>query len=124
MLLVITLTEVDTIDEAVELANATEYSLGAGLWTTNVHHAMDVSMRMRAGTLSLNALSETVSLIHDYTRLRDREWTYRTPGGCQRPYGARVSFVARLRIAVPTVLTGPNVKWSIRLRPLQRPRIH
>ncbi|KAH9060183.1 aldehyde dehydrogenase [Lactarius vividus] len=34
---------VDTIDEAVELANATEYSLAAAVWTNDLYNAMSVS---------------------------------------------------------------------------------
>lgn len=48
--LVLVLAEVDTIDEAVQLANASEYSLVASLWTRDVHVAMDVSMRVRTGS--------------------------------------------------------------------------
>ncbi|KAF9805836.1 hypothetical protein IEO21_08925 [Rhodonia placenta] len=66
---VVTLTEVDTIDEAVELANATEYSLGAGLWTTNVHHAMDVSMRIRAGCVTVNGPTAHLEDARDHTGL-------------------------------------------------------
>ncbi|KDQ56594.1 hypothetical protein JAAARDRAFT_689366 [Jaapia argillacea MUCL 33604] len=45
---------VDTIDEAVELANATEYSLSASLWTKDVNLAFDVGGRIRAGCTSIN----------------------------------------------------------------------
>lgn len=79
---VITLTEADTIDEAVELANATDYSLVAALWTQNVHIAMDVSMRVRTG-MSLRILgAEHRSLTHCNCRLYKCERSYRTPGGC------------------------------------------
>lgn len=37
------------MDEAVELANATNYSLAGAVWTKDVNSAMDVSMRIRAG---------------------------------------------------------------------------
>jgi acyl-CoA reductase-like NAD-dependent aldehyde dehydrogenase len=40
---------VDTIDEAVELANASNYSLTAALWTKDVYNAMNVSMRIHSG---------------------------------------------------------------------------
>ncbi|KAH8982169.1 aldehyde dehydrogenase [Lactarius hatsudake] len=40
---------VDTIDEAVELANATEYSLAAAVWTNDLYNAMSVSRRIRSG---------------------------------------------------------------------------
>lgn len=41
--------EVDTVDEAVVMANASQYSLMASLWTENVHQAFDVAARIRAG---------------------------------------------------------------------------
>ena len=40
---------VDTIDEAVELANASDYSLSAALWTKDVYNAINVAMRIRSG---------------------------------------------------------------------------
>jgi acyl-CoA reductase-like NAD-dependent aldehyde dehydrogenase len=40
---------VDTIDEAVELANASDYSLAASLWTKDVYNAINVAMRIRSG---------------------------------------------------------------------------
>ncbi|KAL5476695.1 hypothetical protein ACEPAI_2881 [Sanghuangporus weigelae] len=45
---------VDTIDEAIELANATDYSLTASLWTRDVNRALDVSSCIRAGMVSVN----------------------------------------------------------------------
>ncbi|KAF7437589.1 hypothetical protein PC9H_004431 [Pleurotus ostreatus] len=45
---------VNSIDEAVEMANATTYSLSAALWTTNIHYAMSVAPRIRAGVTSVN----------------------------------------------------------------------
>ncbi|OSX58877.1 hypothetical protein POSPLADRAFT_1151703 [Postia placenta MAD-698-R-SB12] len=66
---VITLTEADTIDEAVELANATDYSLVAALWTKNVHIAMDVSMRVRTGCISVNGPTVHLEDAKDHTGL-------------------------------------------------------
>jgi len=45
---------VDTIDEAVELANASDYSLAAALWTRDVYNAMDVAARIRSGSVNIN----------------------------------------------------------------------
>jgi len=41
---------VDTIDEAVELANATDYSLAAAVWTNDLYNAMNVSRCLRSGS--------------------------------------------------------------------------
>lgn len=47
--LVTVVVEVDSVDEAVELANATQYSLVGSIWTRNLNTALDVSGRIRAG---------------------------------------------------------------------------
>lgn len=54
MLIVTALMEVDTVDEAVAMANASEYSLVAGLWTQNVNTALDVAARIRSGQVNVN----------------------------------------------------------------------
>ncbi|RZQ63238.1 aldehyde dehydrogenase family protein [Amycolatopsis suaedae] len=41
-------------DEAVELANDTEYGLGAGVFTADVQRAFRVSRRLRVGTIGIN----------------------------------------------------------------------
>lgn len=41
----------DTVDEVVDLANASDYSLIAGLWTKDVHKAFDVAGRINASRL-------------------------------------------------------------------------
>ena len=38
----------DTIDAAVELANASEYSMTSAVWTKDVNAAFDVSARIHA----------------------------------------------------------------------------
>lgn len=48
----------DTVDEAVELANDSEFSLVASLWTNDVYKAFEVAGRIRAGELS------TVATVH------------------------------------------------------------
>lgn len=46
---VVAITVVDTVDEAVELANETDYTLTAAIWTKNVNRALDVAARVRSG---------------------------------------------------------------------------
>lgn len=41
-------------DEAIRLANDTEYGLGAGLFSSDVQRAFRVSRRVRAGTIGIN----------------------------------------------------------------------
>jgi acyl-CoA reductase-like NAD-dependent aldehyde dehydrogenase len=45
---VMALVAVDTVDEAVELANASDYSLVASVWTKDVYNAINVAMRIRS----------------------------------------------------------------------------
>ncbi len=42
-------------DEAVAIANASRYGLGAGVWTKDVHRAHRVAHRLQAGTVWVNA---------------------------------------------------------------------
>jgi (Z)-2-((N-methylformamido)methylene)-5-hydroxybutyrolactone dehydrogenase len=44
----------DDEDEAIAMANSTEYGLAAGVWTQNVHRAHRVAHRLRAGTVWVN----------------------------------------------------------------------
>ncbi|QKZ20843.1 aldehyde dehydrogenase [Streptomyces chartreusis] len=48
----------DDLDEAVQLANATEYGLAAGLWTADLSTAHKVSRALRAGTVWVNCYEE------------------------------------------------------------------
>ena len=46
-----------TDEEAVELANATPYGLGASVWSTDVDHALEVGERISSGALFVNAVT-------------------------------------------------------------------
>lgn len=44
----------DTIDEAVRIANDTEYGLSAGVWSRDIATAMEVAERLESGTVWIN----------------------------------------------------------------------
>ncbi|EIN08992.1 aldehyde dehydrogenase [Punctularia strigosozonata HHB-11173 SS5] len=46
--------EAETVDELVELANASEYSMVSSLWTKDVNQALDVAGRIRSGCCNVN----------------------------------------------------------------------
>ena len=46
-----------TEDEAVELANATEYGLTAAIWTNDIHQALRTARRVRSGFQWINGFS-------------------------------------------------------------------
>jgi 4-(gamma-glutamylamino)butanal dehydrogenase len=48
----------DTEDEAIALANETNYGLAASVYTTNLDRAIRVARAIKAGTVSVNAYSE------------------------------------------------------------------
>lgn len=49
----------DTIDEAVALANDSEYGLAASVWSANLSTAHTTARRLRAGTVWVNGYEET-----------------------------------------------------------------
>jgi len=51
---VIVVVVVDTVDEAIDTANASEYSLSASLWTGDVYTAQRTASRIRAGLTCIN----------------------------------------------------------------------
>lgn len=51
---VVTLIPFDTEEEALEIANDTEYGLNAVIWTENLTRAHRVSHHVRAGTIWVN----------------------------------------------------------------------
>lgn len=48
----------DTVEEAVALANDTEYGLAATVWSHDIDAAISVARRVRAGTVAVNGYSE------------------------------------------------------------------
>ena len=51
----------DTEDEAVALANDTDYGLSAGIWTSNLTRALRVSSRLQAGAIWVNTWFASLS---------------------------------------------------------------
>ncbi|KFA98010.1 aldehyde dehydrogenase [Vibrio sp. ER1A] len=51
---VICVTSFDSIDEAIQLANDSEYGLAAGIWTSDMSTAIKCSRALRAGTVFVN----------------------------------------------------------------------
>jgi betaine-aldehyde dehydrogenase len=51
----------DDEDEAVALANDTDYGLSAGIWTTNLTRALRVSSRLQAGAIWVNTWFASLS---------------------------------------------------------------
>lgn len=48
----------DTLDEAIQLANDSDYGLAAAVWTSNLSTAHDAARRLRAGTVWVNGYDE------------------------------------------------------------------
>ncbi|CUM45772.1 uncharacterized protein AC631_05443 [Debaryomyces fabryi] len=55
---VITITKFKTTDDVVRMANNTDYGLAAGVQTSNSSRAIDVSRRLKAGTIWVNTYND------------------------------------------------------------------
>lgn len=51
---VLSVLDFQTLDEAVALANDTDYGLAAGVWTSDLNSALSVTRRLRAGSVYVN----------------------------------------------------------------------
>ncbi|MEM4092772.1 MAG: aldehyde dehydrogenase family protein [Conexivisphaerales archaeon] len=51
---VLTMTEFETLEEAAELANSTNYGLAAGVWSSSIDGAMRLARKIKAGTVWIN----------------------------------------------------------------------
>jgi acyl-CoA reductase-like NAD-dependent aldehyde dehydrogenase len=60
-----TIAVVDTVDEAVDLANQSSYSLTSSLWTQSIDLAFTLTPRIHAGKVIVNSLTfQTESRYH------------------------------------------------------------
>jgi acyl-CoA reductase-like NAD-dependent aldehyde dehydrogenase len=51
---VLAVTEYESVDEAIALANDSDYGLSGGVWSGDPRRALDVALRLRTGTVGLN----------------------------------------------------------------------
>ena len=56
---VLAVTPFTTMEEAIALANDTNYGLGNGVWTKDIDKAIQVSRQLRSGTVYVNTFLET-----------------------------------------------------------------
>ena len=56
---VLTATTFDSFDEAIELANDTDYGLANGVWTKDIDKALSASRRLKSGLVFVNTYLET-----------------------------------------------------------------
>lgn len=55
---ILSVTTFETLDEAIELANDTNYGLAASVYTANQRHAMKLAREIRSGTVTVNCFGE------------------------------------------------------------------
>ncbi|SCU82528.1 LANO_0B06590g1_1 [Lachancea nothofagi CBS 11611] len=55
---VVTVSKFSTVNEVIEMANDSEYGLAAGIHTKDVNKAIDVSNRVKAGTIWINTYND------------------------------------------------------------------
>lgn len=60
---VITVHKFKTIDDAVELANDSQYGLAAGIQSSNVNTCIDVARRLKAGTIWVNTYNDFHAMV-------------------------------------------------------------
>lgn len=56
---VMVLIKADDVDHALEMANDTEYGLGAGIWTENATLAKQLAMQIESGQVAINGIVKT-----------------------------------------------------------------
>jgi succinate-semialdehyde dehydrogenase/glutarate-semialdehyde dehydrogenase len=56
---VMCVTKAENAEHALELANDTEFGLGAGLWTADADLAQEMAMKINAGQVAVNGIVKT-----------------------------------------------------------------
>ncbi|NMO01626.1 aldehyde dehydrogenase [Gordonia sp. TBRC 11910] len=51
---VVSVIKYDTVDEAIQIANDTEYGLSAGIWTTDATKGLEIAQQLKAGSVWIN----------------------------------------------------------------------
>lgn len=59
---IVTITPFDSVDEAVDLANSTEFALGGSVWTSDIAKGKGIALRMKSGMVNLNTAAYTYGL--------------------------------------------------------------
>ena len=59
---VLTMIPYDSVDEAVEIANDTEYGLAAYVQSSSLEKAREIASKLRAGNVNLNGAGQTPNL--------------------------------------------------------------
>jgi len=52
----------DTLDEAIAIANQTEYGLAAAIWSSDISTVHTATRRLKAGTVWVNCYDELVDM--------------------------------------------------------------
>lgn len=63
------------MEEAVALANDSDYSLSAGLWTSNLHEALTFAPQIRAATVQVNGATVYVETSVGNVSISELFWT-------------------------------------------------
>ena len=106
--LVQTLQLFDNEDQAVALANDSEYGLSACIWSRDIDRPMRVARRLEAGLISLSQLQgltngyDEVGLRHGALRRRELSREADRPGAGARPHPANPAAAPRPSGAVMT----------------------
>ena len=72
----------ESVDEAIKIANDTEYGLSAGVWSRDIQRALEVANQLQAGSVWINDWHKIA--VHAVRRLQAKRRRPRTRAGCTR----------------------------------------